>query len=295
MKSLKTGTLVLGLVLGALSACESSEPDRTNSLGRQGDGVFGGSVLTHASPISRFIVGLQFENADGGVSTCTATLISRSVILTAAHCVPIKKESLEARFLAQLEARFLAHNLAQEDDGTKIKIDRILVHPRYREGVLAHGPNPFDMAVMLLHAAAPETAKPMRLQKQKFNAADVETTYIAGFGAESYNRESGESSGDERLKLAIVVPKSGSVDGVLQMDQTKGSGACIGDSGGPAFYQSGDAYVQIGILGSVNNPNGDDSCRGFSNYASVVASADWIAKALDLMTNHPVIPTARSK
>lgn len=50
-------------------------------------------------------------------------------------------------------------------------------------------------------------------------------------------------------------------------DQTDGSGACFGDSGGPAYVYSQGRYYLMGVASRVFNPDGDP-CKGIGIYSN---------------------------
>ncbi len=73
------------------------------------------------------------------------------------------------------------------------------------------------------------------------------------------------------------------------LDQRRGTGACHGDSGGPAYLALEGGYALWGVTSrGLNDPN--DDCSQFAIYTKAMPYANWIVKAkrfLDTPTQQP--------
>ena len=55
-----------------------------------------------------------------------------------------------------------------------------------------------------------------------------------------------------------------------------GLGACTGDSGAPAFEETGASAAVIGIVSWTTGPGGSDGCGGLTGLTPLVLYRDWI-------------------
>ncbi|AGH94357.1 S1 family peptidase [Pseudobdellovibrio exovorus] len=220
------------------------------------------------------------EKPEVGMSICTGSLISKRVILTAAHCV-------DSEDLKGVLAIF-ATDISAEDAPTKaIPVGRVELHPDY------DGQN--DMALVFLRSDAPADFKLAKLPSSDITSdLKGKSVTLAGYGVTTplvnkigIDPESGE---------LVVIPLPTEGDGVLRqisdietlaispdakefMVSNYGGtkGACHGDSGGPAYLAQEDgSFLLVGVTSRGTNPIGN--CDRQAIYGSVAAQMDWIRK-----------------
>jgi secreted trypsin-like serine protease len=264
------------LFLAALSlwGCQGSAPEEgvVSSAGEAK--IFGGVVLPPRSVGANKVVGLRFVNASGKAQTCTGTLIGSQIIVTAAHCVAPDLSTEKAYFITDLAqaanapAEFV-RNVVRAAVPSEYKAASQRGEPRYR----------YDIAVLKIDRPAPSFSNYMKLPEKEWDENQVPSLYVAGFGAESYNKLTGVATGDFKLKAAVVARKKSDIEGIIQLDQSQGQGTCIGDSGGPAYAgDSSTGYFLIGVLSAVvNSSNPEQECRGVSYHVSVARWSSWIS------------------
>lgn len=268
------------LAMGVLGACDTGElevyqelppdkdpqdPKKENKTDRtcmadqgetDGPSIIGGQRLTTNGPIGKAVVHLNTKMPnENGRRGCTATLVSRDILVTAAHCVANSSGAKPA------EVRVTFGNDPHSSCTPKtILAEDVIVHQDYDETNVRQGN---DVAMIKLSAPAPAGAEPMAVLT-RFPADFVEKgAFLAGFGK---NKDMDQAErGPSPLKLAVVSPFgpdttrgefNTSNNPLLLFDQSQGRGsACSGDSGGPAIIREEGALRLAGVASFVFSPN----------------------------------------
>jgi secreted trypsin-like serine protease len=76
--------------------------------------------------------------------------------------------------------------------------------------------------------------------------------------------------------VGVADPRSGKSEMIL--DQSRGHGACHGDSGGPAFVRQGKKMVLAGVTNRSYPSQAPDDCAHRVVYTKVSAYRSWIQK-----------------
>jgi secreted trypsin-like serine protease len=227
--------------------------------------VFGGKALRDGDPLAKAVAAILYRD-DTGAHLCTAVALGPRLLLTAAHCTAGDHSTIKVIFGTTL---------------TDVGNDRIrFVSAVARAGKTAAGKgkyayqDPDDIALVVLGSGAPAGTRFVSLADA--SPAPVPLT-IVGYGATSELRKP-DALGQRQLGFdgilrVAAMPLSKVGPALLVGDQSQGTGACTGDSGGPAFV--GQALV--GVLIGVSSPRANnDYCRGTAWFANLARWRDWI-------------------
>jgi hypothetical protein len=194
-------------------------------------------------------------------SVCTGTVIARDIVLTAAHCVQPKADYAIA---------------IRENGATRIaKVSRIVLHPKFNPHQFeTRHPSP-DMAILKIAEPLPSSYRVARLARDPALPKHGVMFTLAGYGF--------ANDGDEKSmgKLrSITLPSVGTTGGIMvRISAGHGNtGACTGDSGGPAF-QGGEV---TGVIGWISTPAGKN-CGFVTGVTLVGLQRGWIEKTAEAL------------
>jgi secreted trypsin-like serine protease len=193
--------------------------------------------------------------ADGSLTiTCTGTLVSRRVFLTAAHCTSAMIAAGQNTAYVTFDSNFgtdSAHNVfATPYHGT------LITNPGFRTGGLQN-----DTAVVLLDAPV-LTITPAKIAPRHFldgftnKQLNVLTYTNVGYGTAERDTASKMFPFDGIRKWTISGFHSLTPDTIhLDQNLARGlSGTCYGDSGGPTFVDSSNGPVVISVVSTGDTP-----------------------------------------
>ncbi len=264
------GVVLVTLVIGSVHASSANKffPE-----------IINGTPVSFQHPLASSVVGL-FAKADdpsGAIwfSQCTGTVLNSKYILTAAHCV---KDSLASDMAINFSINSIDNDI-QQDPTTRLsevavfkkyvlrKAKGYKIHPAY-DGSGLH-----DLALISLSGKMPKTARPVKLlpdsllimseNKTTFEGQTLPVT-LMGFGMIS------EDPAKDTDVLRITTVSARFENNLVVTDQTKGSGGCHGDSGGPAFLDYLGVTYQVGVTHGPHE--GSTNCH---------EEGEWVNPALD--------------
>jgi hypothetical protein len=228
-----------------------------------------------------------------GTGACTGTLISPSVIMTAAHCVYETNRRDNLIGIARpsdFRIRVGSRDVSNAGLGVAAEVTAVLPQPYYRWDGNRHF---HDIALLAL--ARPLSQTPAHLAEQHPDAG--KPLLIAGYGRKSTN----DDTGPRKLRVAQIDAANPATCHLVSesFDPSwlfcgsaattdlivPGGTACFGDSGGPAFA-SENTTGNVVVEGVISYGAGTD-CEVSRSYLTLVASErGFIDRALATDPRH---------
>ncbi|WP_159455163.1 S1 family peptidase [Pseudobacteriovorax antillogorgiicola] len=228
----KAAVIASALVLGA---CGSEQQN-------SGLDIINGSIPSDDGLIEQSTVALVSSN---GSVFCTGTLVSSRHVISAAHCLQGFGGTLYIGF-GRNSSEF-----------TYVRASDYTTNPNYTGSFAKSVPG--DISIVELSESAPSKYNPVSIYKGSISG---QTVYLAGFGQT-------ESGGSGQLYYTSVGVSSTTSNELTVYEN--GTGACYGDSGGPAYvYTNGELQV----VGATSR--GQTGCRGSSVYTYIPYFLSWI-------------------
>ena len=263
MRHVVQSAAVLFLGLAIVSCGEQSRRE----LVATGRPIVGGTSDTNPAHMATVAITNQ-----PGSYFCSGTLITESVVLTAAHCLedywgnPVDPSTLQVFFG---DNAYGAGEYRQVSEGIQ--------HPQWNRQALSR-----DIALLRLASVAPAGIAPIPYlpASQGLTQADVGTTVdFSGFGLTENNTD-GQKLHVQNTIDVVCDDAAGCwnnqvVQYAMGYDETPG-GPCSGDSGGPAYIMRGGTEYVAGITSY-----GDQNCESFG----VSTMADRYASFIDDFIN----------
>merc|ERR1719471_1257153 len=253
--------------------------------------IIGGSeVVPHHYP---WQLGITFR----GFLFCAASLISRSHILTAAHCVDYL--SGMGYKLHEVQVHFASHDMSKSSGDQcnyQVGVKEIHLHPHYTRA------NDFDMdfAVFQLDTQVncSDYVSPVCLPESTTNAYDDKPATIAGWG--TVDPDTGAIPSKLMKAKVTTLPhlvckyntsyQPKMITENMICAENGGKDSCWGDSGGPLITKEEKAneeakFVQVGVT-SWGIGCGQEGYPGV--YSRVTKGLEWIK---NILANDAVITT----
>ncbi|RZA06326.1 MAG: trypsin-like serine protease [Proteobacteria bacterium] len=283
---MKLKLILSGLIAGfLLAACGSANqefygPEEASSQ------ILGGEEVRGDDPLARSVVMI----GQSGFEDCSATLISESVGVTAAHCadprVTGRAPSPEGFFvkfrsgksgLPEADRSVTAFRLPPRWETTAEELRRVLLPRMMDAGWKDWG----DIALFRFEGGLPAGYMPAEIAGPAVPVAVGTPVVLAGFGSRADESLAGPDRGV--LRKVTVNVWAAPAEGIeLTFSQEDGRGSCKGDSGGPAFLARDGKYFLLGStsrsVGGVKN-NLFELCRQHSVYTDLRRMSDWLKAA----------------
>jgi V8-like Glu-specific endopeptidase len=220
--------------------------------------LVGNATVARTATVGRHIV--MIVSTRGNL--CTGTALARDLVLTAGHCVA--PPATYRVFLPGITP-----------PGLPLK--GVVVHPRYNPKDYASGRVTADVALLKIDGALPSDILPAAIAAPSAVAAG-DRFVIAGYGSTAAGNDTG--AGTARAAVLVATGKPGTLQIRLVDPDTRGEraglGACIGDSGGPAFVSNGGSYSVIGVVSWSTGPANSEGCGGLTGVTPLTLHRAWI-------------------
>ncbi len=216
-------------------------------------------ALVGAAPDGRFADRVAMVLIRGGdkAGFCSALVLSRRILLTAAHCLrPLPDMAVHYRDAVGAPVI--------------VPIEAAVAHPLYRPDAIQKRVESIDLALV-------RTARPL---DSRFVAATLakdgppavgDPVILSGFGVA---REGDWTSGGALRSVTLAVREPASTVLIWAADPSGGeAGACNGDSGAPVW--SADGTTAVAIVAWAQAPHGH-GCGGLTQGPLIAPLAAWI-------------------
>jgi hypothetical protein len=225
--------------------------------------IVGGTDMTSQDPLQRSTAAMYSPSSNGpGGALCTASLIGNNMAVTAAHCVQPGGYAPVLIFGPDVRSPDSVHRPVTGE----------VVNPAWAKKA-GHGMDQGDIAVVKFGGGLPPGYKPAALDSSPDQIQKGEAAVLAGYGIS--NAKTQEGAGVLR-KTTVAVSNARHGKSEMILDQTRGHGACHGDSGGPAYLQRGKAMVLAGVTNRSYPNSAADDCAHKIVYTKVAAYRPWI-------------------
>jgi len=199
---------------------------------------------------------------------CSATLISATWALTAAHCVHAMNDDYAGADVYMVTGADLLTTGVE----SSVKVARGIAHPDYDDSTYTD-----DIGLLELTGAGLPSITPIPLNTDMVTSAwiDEELRFV-GYGITNDNAE---DMGTKRYADIPIVNLDMEI--IYAWDPDDGQNVCQGDSGGAAFEMLGGGdYELAGVnafVGLWEGQEGQDACAdGFVGATRVDVHMDWI-------------------
>jgi Trypsin len=198
-------------------------------------------------------------------TACTATALTRDLLLTAAHCV---QPNADYKLMGNRPGETpLLKNIARIERHPQFDLKRLFAH-------LATA----DVALLKLAEPLPARIVPAPIAGAAETVAVGDAFVVAGYGITARGAE--RLDGIARVAALVATGQPGSLQVRLFDPATKGLsaglGACTGDSGAPAFRQGGGSLSIIGLVSWSTGPNLTAGCGGLTGITPLARYRAWI-------------------
>jgi len=244
--------------------------------------VVGGERMKLSMALTQYVVAITYKDENGESKQCTGGILGSHIVLTAAHCVPKDQSTMRV---------VVGETIFHDKAVAVLSVATVSIHPLYEKSIVRvdNGllDNAYDLAVIKTRDPLPPRSRHLQLADRYFPVSLISKVYVIGYGVSGFDKK-GQRINSGTLNAAIV-SRAGSDDGekLFHLDQTKGTGMCIGDSGGPMVVQNAQGMIIMGVAATVFNADdnkGPGLCSGRAVYISVSYFRHWIMKqAFEMM------------
>lgn len=257
--------LTFGLLATTLSACSSGEKSEIQPSNPAIASIVNGAPVEASNELTKQVLLLQVKSTNGESWTCTATALSKRILLTAAHCLTYDTESASVALI---------------DSKTHIikigELKAAIRHEAYESplDIMNYGDN--DIALAILKSDLPADIKITSLYDGKSSYAK-DDILIAGYGlTEKDPVIDGTREPNKDFRITLNSGKAiyeDSFDTITLLSPKSLAHGCLGDSGGPAFVKTSNGSLkQFGVLSRMSTAD----CLNKTIYESTTAQVDWL-------------------
>lgn len=238
--------------------------------------IVGGDDVAPTDDIAHTTVALYQQSSPESGALCTATLIAKNIAVTAAHCVEHGVDHMGIITGEEIES----------SDRSVLRVVDAEISKQWSEGNLA-GQDAGDIALIRFEGKLPKGYHAAHMLPKKVSLQKGDQVILAGYGISNAMKKTGAGT-LRKTEVSVQDPQFGKTE--ILLDQRNGSGACHGDSGGPAFVESNGKYYLMGVTSRGYPVTAPDDCHHEVVYTRVNAYKNWISQtAKELQKGHSAV------
>ncbi|MFS4458582.1 S1 family peptidase [Bdellovibrio sp. HCB2-146] len=254
-----------GVLTGLTLAACAPKGESTQVV--SGDSIIGGTAVQKTDKILESIVAV-YDSVGGQL--CTGSLLENNIVLTAAHCLSPQM--------------YIFFDTALGRESVRYAVDRVAVSSYWEERA-GETFNTGDIALIHFKGEVPAGYKPATFLKDKSKLRRGTEVVLAGFGMTD-GKDQKTAGTLHMTKVKIADPRYSMSE--ITVDQRHGTGACHGDSGGPAYLEVDGEYYLWGVT-SRGVMDKENNCSQFAAYTSALFYRGWMERMtpqiLESLTN----------
>ncbi len=286
-------TLISVLTLSAGLACQQ----KSNFQGRQHQwyntdltpAIVNGEPVLATDPVANSTVALYLDlpqapnQKENLIGICTGTLITKDIVLTAAHCfvdagkeIEMNTEELRQRTRIAFGLPVFNNENSKDSQAVQFRLAKsVIIHSKYYVGAVykAEKEAMYDMALIQLDSAAPAGYEPVQVNADKDLLKKGTEVILAGYGVTKGGIFPIRPKQLMKVNVHIDNPQLTQTQFTYKTEQGKSS--CNGDSGGPAYVQTETGLLLVGVTSW-----GDRYCTQMGAYTSTAALQDWLQNSM---------------
>lgn len=297
----KLKPIIIGASLIILGACSQNNNSSIKSITTAEEDSFqlelsrsnivNGEPVTTTDVVSKSTVALYLANptqSGPAQNFCTGTLITKTIVLTAAHCVKdVAEEFLNISLNAltkRMRVGFGLKTVKNENNPlvTFVKVKQLIVHPDYVTNMVENAQNvPMpDLAILLLESEAPSDFVPAEMGFDPQLIQQGLALTLAGYG---YTSGTELTLPGQLMKVDVTVSEPHLTSAQFAYSVVDGKSACMGDSGGPAYITTKEGnLILVGVTSW-----GDSTCSKVGVYTSIPAFEKFISSSIASLSLEP--------
>jgi len=204
---------------------------------------------------------MVLNRSGGSASYCSASVVARDIVLTAAHCVTTPDDTR-------------VHFRDAQGKPILLEVTAIAINPGYRPDAIRRRLVSIDLALIRLAEPLPADFAPVALAAS--GLTDIGQTFrIAGFGVA--DEAIAKTGGVLRAGNLVASGPRSSVLLWLTDPRGAGLGACTGDSGAPIFFADRPVLVAVAVWAKGANGH---FCGALTQAVLIAPQRPWIEDTL---------------
>jgi len=289
MKKLISMTIALGL-LACAKAPQSGQTASASAIA----GIIGGTAVAANDPIAHTTVQVymlitevdpQTNRQVTELASCTGSLVSDDVILTAGHCAVADPSDMFIYFSKDIPSDMKSFVQGRQNNPLVRQVVGGLTNPAWAKLTAKKTKNWGDMSLLKFEGSAPSGYSTATLISADAKLANNESILLAGYGlVQPLLDENNQAEATELREVTVSIKDANFSQTEIMLATDQGKGSCHGDSGGPGFVTVNGQQVVAAITSRADtktDPQGQ--CVGDTIYTDVAPYLGWISQTVSYL------------